>query len=386
MSSAAERLPPGSKAALVIGSAILHLAVFGLIWMLLPTAEKAVGPSPERIAIPEELVESVRRDVEQRQLEELKIKLSELQNLQTAISDIRESRLVRWERLSAALEEFAPEAASIIAVSAAEAVNSLREFLAGEGGIWETYRQAAASPEGGLTAKEGTRPAAMLASIYESARLQLAALREQQRLLREKLALGGANASTQASTQALAELENRVSAAVESIDSVQAGRSAHERAYNEHRSALGRISGIQLNQESALESFQKSKTALTDTKIALAKAEEDESAAEKAAAAADPSDRRAHQEASKALKKVKDLVSSKERELKQREDSVKKSQTQLASREEALQAAQTALRESERNLPETFQELEKTRKSFLSELTALLNEQEKINQSAGAGS
>lgn len=380
MTRAAKGPAPGTKAALVIGSVILHLAIFGLIWFLLPEGEKTVTSSPERTAIPEELVESVRRDVEQRQLEELKIKLSELQNLQTAISGIRESRVERWERLSSTLEEFAPEAAAIIAVSASEAVTSLREFLARESGAWDLYRKAAENPEGGLTAREGTRPAASLASIYEGIRLALAALREQQRLLREKLALGETN------TEDLEDLETRVSAAVSSVDTVQEARRAHENAYNTHRTELGRIGSNQRNWDVATANLEKAKTALADTQKALAEAKSTEKAAEQTLANTDPKDKRAHQSAGNALKKSKDQSGRRTRELKQREDSLKKAESQMANREKELNTAKKALSEAASALPETLRELESKRKTFLSELSSLLDQQEKINQTAATGS
>ncbi len=382
MKRAAQGMPPGTKAVLIIGSAILHLAVFGLIWMLLPEGEKTVGHTPERTAIPEELIESVRRDVEQRQLEELKIKLSELENLQSAISEIRESRLKRWDRMSTALETFAPEAAAVIAVSAREAVTSLRGLLKRE--AWEVYRQAAASPEGGLTAREGVRPAASLGSTYEATRIALAALREQQRLLREKLALGGAGKEALVLSQT--ELEKRVSAAVASIDTVQQARAAHERAYNQHREALGRIGGIQRHRDSALEGLQKAQVSLEGTQTALAEALEGEKTADKTLQEADANDRRAVQNATNAVKKAKDLVSRRQRELKQREEGFKKAETQMATREQALEEARNALRDAENALPEALRDLENKRGTFTKELAALLDEQEKLNQGAGAES
>jgi uncharacterized phage infection (PIP) family protein YhgE len=384
MTSATKRLTPATKALLVFGSAIFHLAIFALIWMLIPVGEKSISPSQDRIAIPEKLVESVRRDVEKRQLEELKIKLSELQNLQTAISDIRASRMERWEKLSATLEEFAPEAAAMLAVSASEAVTSLRNQLAAEAEAWELYRKAGESPEGGLTANDGSRPAAKLASIYEATRIGLAGLREQQRMLREKLLLGGDG--TKNSAEALAELESRVSSAVASIDQLQEARRAHEQAYNHHRTALQRIEGLQRSRDSAQQAVQKAVTARADAQKAVEEAKKNEQEAEQKLAQSNPEDRRAREDANRALQRAKDQSTRRQRDLKPREEALKKSEAQLAARQETLDTAQATLREASNALPGTFQELDTTRKTFLSELHSLLDEQEKINQRLGVGS
>ncbi len=354
----------------------LHGLVALLIWLAWPTSERSLERPPTQSRVAPRVVEEIRREVERRQLAELEMKLSELSYLQSEISRIRERREAQWAVRSEALAQIAPEVAAIVAETAAVALTSVTELAATEAANWDRYSTVAdaiwAHPRG---ATDGL-PVSAVRSHYEALRIGLAALREQQRILREKLSLDPELADSLVTHQS--KLEGQVAELIAHLDTIQAAREGFENRAGHRRGLLERVqsfSGQVNSRESRISQLQAEVSHLTgerDQRLA------GYHRAQEALQAIDPSDARGRANAERNLARAENEWQRREKAVTDRQNELARNRRQRDALQATLDTDRAALPERESQMRTFFETLKEARSALASELAMLIEEQNRV--------